>query len=177
MVAVLVWWAYRKPDPMTYFQQSQVTDLTVTLADGSPLPFEMKPDDRFVVLIRFRPTDQVPELQDSAYFFVLNEKQHHSDKLDVFEVYRQYPQGAERPVTFTVQEKGSEVNVAPPPPARDALYQQWCAWITPKSLEHHTQPGRTLEMDLWLYPKRDPADTTRQTGIWIFRHLFQLSKQ
>ncbi|MBC8113669.1 MAG: hypothetical protein H7062_04785 [Candidatus Saccharimonas sp.] len=170
------WWWFRKPDPLTYFQSSVVADLSVTLADGSPLPTEIGMDDKFVILIRFRSTGQLPELQDSAYFFVLNEKQHYSDKPDIIEVYRQHPVGEGTIVSFMDIVKGASVNVAPSPPAHGAPYQQWCAWFESKAFEHHKQAGVPLELDLWMYPKRDKAAKTPPVGIGIVRHLFQLRK-
>lgn len=175
-VICMAWWWYRKPDPLSYLKPSLVTDLSVTLADGSPLPSEIGMNDKFVVLIRFRPTDQMQVLQDAAYFYVRNEGQYHSDKIDFIEVFRQFPTGEGPPVSFIDQVKGITVNVAPPPPARDVPYQQWCAWFNAGSFEHHRQPGLPLEIDLWLFPKRDATTTIPPVGNWFFRHKFRLSK-
>jgi hypothetical protein len=169
----MVAWVHRRPPALTYLRPEIVNNLSVTLADGTALPTEIGVTESLVIVIRFVPTDALPSLDSAVYAFILNEYQHYSDKNDVVEVHRQFPEGIGSPVTFVSQRDGVSVNIAPPAPPPGAGYDQWCSWINPRSFEFHRECGKPLELDLWLFPRHDRG-TVRPPGIWFFRHRFQL---
>ena len=144
LVTFFYWRSLPKP-ALSFLSPEAVSELSVTQADGSALPAVFDISRDIVIMVQFLVPTAFSAISNETCLFVLKENCHYTDISDIITVYRQFPVGDGPEVTFVSNTPdGSTKNIAPSPPAKDSLHQQWCAWIRPKSLELHRDEGVPL---------------------------------